>query len=61
MIEFNPIQTSDLSTREKIFCYLWAMVNMTLFRYSPFFARKWRNRLVRICTILHGGGGKYFI
>lgn len=45
---YNPIQTSPFSLKVKVKAKMWAMVNRTIYRYNPFFARKVRVALVRI-------------
>ena len=54
-MEFNPIQTSPFSLGIKLKSLLWSLVNITIFRYSPFFCRRFRIFLVR----LFGGNVSY--
>lgn len=46
-IVFTPVQHSPFSRRMKIRQLAWHVVNMTLFRYSPFFCRRFRVLLLR--------------
>ncbi len=48
MIEFKPVQTSPFSVKTKIMLHLWHLVNITLFRMSFFFMRKYRIFLLRL-------------
>lgn len=45
---FNPIQNSQVSRVDKILNLFWKFLNLTLFRYSPFFMRKFRVFLIKI-------------
>jgi putative colanic acid biosynthesis acetyltransferase WcaF len=45
---YSPIQSSLFSLKLKMKAKLWSVVNNTLFRFSPFFFRKWRVFLIRI-------------
>jgi len=45
-MEYNYVQTTPFSNREKIRERFWEFVNATFFRYSPWFARKYRRRLL---------------
>lgn len=45
--EFKPVQTTPFSLSTKIRIRLWDFVNCTFFRWSPFFARKYRVWLTR--------------
>lgn len=47
-IEFNPVQHSPFSRKVKFKLLLWRIVNLTLYRYSPFFLRKFRVWLIRL-------------
>lgn len=47
-VEFRPVQHSPFSKWIKIKLLLWRIVNITIFRYSPFFCRKFRVLLLRI-------------
>lgn len=47
-IEFRPIQHSEFSKWVKIKLLLWHTINITIFRYSPFFCRKFRVFLLRL-------------
>jgi putative colanic acid biosynthesis acetyltransferase WcaF len=44
---YNPIQTSPFSLKIKIKAKIWSIVNKTIFRYNPFFAKKIRIILLR--------------
>ena len=46
--EFNPVQHAPFSIVYKIRQLVWRIVNLTLFRCSPFFCRKFRVFLLRI-------------
>ncbi|WP_294590153.1 hypothetical protein [uncultured Phocaeicola sp.] len=45
--EFTPVQTTPFSLSTKIKIRLWNFINCTFFRWSPFFARKYRVWLTR--------------
>lgn len=45
---YEPIQTTPFSLGYKLKSRLWNLVNGTLFRWSPFFLRKYRIALVRM-------------
>lgn len=45
--EFTPVQTTPFSLLMKIRIRLWDLINCTLFRWSPFFMRKYRVWLTR--------------
>lgn len=45
---YEPVQTTPFSFGYKLKSRLWSLVNSTLFRWSPFFMRKYRVALVRI-------------
>lgn len=47
-MHYNPIQSSQISKRFKLLNVLWSIVNASIYRYSPFFFRKFRIFLVRI-------------
>lgn len=47
-IEFKPVQHSPFSRSMKLKLLIWHVVNITLFRWSPFFCRKFRIRLLRL-------------
>ncbi|MCH5329152.1 MAG: putative colanic acid biosynthesis acetyltransferase [Coprobacter sp.] len=47
-MEFNPVQTTPYSVGYKIKSRLWAIVNSTLFRWTPFFMRKTRVAILRL-------------
>lgn len=47
-VEFTPIQHTEFPKRVKIKFLLWHTINMTIFRYSPFFCRKFRVLLLRL-------------
>ena len=48
MVAFNPVQTSPFDKKTKIKIHLWHLVNLTLFRWSFFFMRKYRVALLRL-------------
>lgn len=48
MTNYAPIQTDPFPVKTKIKSRIWKMVNRTFFRYSPYFARKYRVGLVRL-------------
>ena len=45
---YEPVQTTPFSFGYKLKSRLWNLVNSTLFRWSPFFLRKYRVALVRM-------------
>jgi putative colanic acid biosynthesis acetyltransferase WcaF len=45
---YTPVQTTPFKFKLKIKSKIWSIVNVTLFKYSPFFCRKWRVFLVRV-------------
>jgi putative colanic acid biosynthesis acetyltransferase WcaF len=47
-MDFTPTQTTPFSLKTKIKIRGWKFINKTFFRYSPFFARKYRIALVRL-------------
>lgn len=47
-MNYNPVQTSQMPKRLKFLNFLWKIVNVTIFRFSPFFLRRFRVFLVRI-------------
>lgn len=47
-VEYNPVQTTPFTTGIKIKIRFWQFINKTLFRFSPFFARKFRVVLVKL-------------
>ena len=47
-MDYNPVQTTPFSIKEKIKIRVWNLVNISLFKYSPFFLRKYRIALIRI-------------
>lgn len=47
-IEFAPVQHTPYSIAYKIRKNFWDIVNATIFRWSPFFARKYRVFLLRL-------------
>jgi len=46
MAEYNP-KNAYTPLKIKLLCLLWSIVNVTLFRYSPFFCHGWRRFLLR--------------
>jgi len=48
MVEFNPVQTSPFDKKTKIKLHLWHLINITLFRWTFFFMRKYRVFLLRL-------------
>ena len=46
--QYNPVQTTPFSFKEKIKSRLWDLINGSLYRYSPFFCRKFRVFLVNL-------------
>jgi putative colanic acid biosynthesis acetyltransferase WcaF len=46
--EFKPVQTTPFDFKLKLKSKLWTLINNTLYKFSPFFCRKWRVFLVRI-------------
>lgn len=46
--QFNPVQTSPYGIRYKIASRIWGIINSTIYRWSPFFMRKYRVALVRL-------------
>ena len=48
MSKLTPVQTTPYSVRYKIKSRLWGLVNITLFRWTPFFMRKYRVALTRM-------------
>ena len=46
--DFNPVQHSPFSKLVKIKLLIWHIINITVFRYSPFFMRKFRILLLRM-------------
>jgi len=49
MVEFNPVQTNQRPISEKIKQRAWSMINQTVFRWTPWIARKFRRCL---CSIM---------
>lgn len=47
-MEYTPVQTTPFSRNIKIKSKIWSLINITIFKYSPFFARKFRVLLVRL-------------
>lgn len=47
-MKYNPVQTTPFTLKVKLKSKLWSLVNFTFFRYSPFFARKFRIALVKL-------------
>lgn len=47
-ISYTPVQTTPFSVSEKIKQRLWEIIQGTVFRYSPFFARKFRVFLLNL-------------
>lgn len=45
---FDPVQHSPFDRATKIKLLLWHIVNISVFRYSPFFMRKFRVALLRM-------------
>jgi putative colanic acid biosynthesis acetyltransferase WcaF len=45
---YSPIQYTAMSTKIKFLALLWKIVNVTVFRQSPFFCRGWRRALLRL-------------
>lgn len=45
---FNPIQTMEYGIGYKIKSRLWLLVNMTIFRWTPYFMRKTRVALLKL-------------
>lgn len=45
--EFTPVQTTPYSVGYKIKSRLWSLVNVTLFRWTPWFMRKTRVAMLR--------------
>lgn len=45
---YTPIQSNPMPVSKKMLALLWKIVNMTLYRYSPFFCRGWRRFLLRV-------------
>ncbi len=48
MKEFNPVQTTPYNLKYKVKSRLWGVVNKTIFRWTPFFMRKYRVAIVRM-------------
>lgn len=48
MIELNPVQTTPYTIRYKIKSRIWSIINATIFRWSPFFMRKYRVGIVKL-------------
>lgn len=48
MKEFKPVQTSPFNLKTKIKLHIWHLVNLTLFRWTFFFMRKYRVFLLRL-------------
>ena len=48
MIKFNPVLTTPYSITYKIKSRIWNLVNKTIFRCSPFFARKYRIAILKM-------------
>lgn len=48
MEKFNPVQTTPYGLSYKIKSRLWGIINSTIFRWSPFFMRRWRVALLRL-------------
>lgn len=46
-IEFKPVQTTPFSLRYKIKSRLWAAINGTLFRWTPWFMRRTRVAMLK--------------
>lgn len=34
---FNPVQTNEMPTSQKIKNYIWVFINNTIFRFTPHF------------------------
>lgn len=47
-VEFKPVQHSPFSKGMKIKLLVWHVINITIFRYSPFFCRRFRVLLLRL-------------
>jgi putative colanic acid biosynthesis acetyltransferase WcaF len=45
---YNPVQTSQMPALQKVKARIWAVVNSTIFRYSPWFARSFRRFLLSL-------------
>jgi len=52
MVDFAPIQTSQMPIKEKIIQRLWNMIRPIVWGCSPFFARKWRRKWLVLCARL---------
>lgn len=46
---FNPVQTNEMPTSEKIKNYIWVFINNTIFRFTPPISlfKIWRNLLLK--------------
>lgn len=47
-VEFNPVQHSPFDRKTKLKLLLWHVINITVYRWSPFFMRKFRVALMRM-------------
>ena len=47
-MKYNPVQTTPFILQVKLKAKFWSLVNNTFFKYSPFFARKYRIALVKL-------------
>lgn len=48
MNDINPVQTTPFSIAYKIKSRVWAMINMTIFRWNFFFMRKYRVAILKL-------------
>lgn len=47
-MDYFPIQTTPFSLNVKIKSKIWSLINNTIYKYSPFFANKFRIALVKV-------------
>jgi len=47
-MEYRPVQTTPFSLKIKIKGRIWLIINKSIFRYSPFFMRKFRVALINL-------------
>ena len=57
MLAFDPIQTSQLSRKEKIAQRIWECLRVVAFRYTPFFMREWRRTVIKFFVFICGKRG----
>ena len=48
MVHFDPVQRSYFSLLDKIKLRVWLGINISIFRYTPYFSHRWRITLLKI-------------